>query len=326
MLGLGVEAGQTHQVVVLATGGTIAQVGLRAPTVQIGELVHTASGSTSVRTEQAFQIPSPDITPDHWRILARRVRDVLNDREVAGVVVTHGTDTLEETAYYLHLTIGSEKPVVLTGAMRPSDALEADGPRNLQCAIELASSKVAVGTGVLVALAERIECARDVSKLRASSLDAFSSGEWGALGRFTASGPCLERRPVRRHTTRSIFAGFDGVLPHVAIYYSFAGADADALKTLTASAAGVVLAGTGNGNVPTALRETILELTRAGKAIVRSSRTNAVTVARNGEFNDDEANTIAAGSLNPQKARVLLMLALAQDMRPERIQQIFDEY
>jgi L-asparaginase/Glu-tRNA(Gln) amidotransferase subunit D len=131
---------------------------------------------------------------------------------------------------------------------------------------------------------------------------------------------------VRRHTTRSIFAGFDGVLPHVAIYYSFAGADADALKTLTASAAGVVLAGTGNGNVPTALRGTILELTRAGKAIVRSSRTNAVTVARNGEFNDDEANTIAAGSLNPQKARVLLMLALAQDMRPERTQQIFDEY
>src|SRR5262245_14557495 len=154
---LGLEADKTDQVVVLATGGTIAQVGLHAPTVPIDELLCRTTKSTSVRTEQVFQIASPDITPDHWRILARRIRDVLKCSDVAGVVVTHGTDTLEETAYYLHLTIGSEKPVVLTGAMQSSDALAADGPRNLQCAIELASSKVAIGAGVLVALAERIE-------------------------------------------------------------------------------------------------------------------------------------------------------------------------
>jgi L-asparaginase len=317
---------EVHQVVVIATGGTIAQLGPHAPTVPIDELLRRTNGFAAVRTEQLFQIPSPDITPEHWRLLARRIREIQSEPDIAGVVVTHGTDTLEETAYYLHLTIGSAKPVVLTGAMRPSDALDADGPRNLQCAIELAGSRVAMGAGVLVAMGDRIECARDVSKRRTSTSDAFGSGLCGALGYFTPRGPSFERLPARRHTTSSRFAGFDGALPEIGILYSFAGAGAETLSRLAEPAAGIVLAGTGSGNVPTSLRKTIAELTGRGKAVVRSSRTNASTVVRGGEFNDDQAGTIAAGSLNPQKARVLLALALAQGLGREAIQEVFDEY
>jgi len=319
-------AERAPQVVVLGTGGTIAQLGLRAPTVPIEELLQRTAPSVSIRTEQVFQVASPDITPEHWRTLVRRINRELECPDVAGVVVTHGTDTLEETAYYLHLTVNSEKPVVLTGAMQASDAPGADGPRNLQCALELVSSRIAAGTGALVVLADRIECARDISKQRGGTSDAFSSGEYGALGRFIPSGPSFERLPLRSHTTRSIFAGFDGPLPRVAIFYSFAGADAASLRAIAEPVDGVVLAGTGNGNIPTGLRDTVIDLTRGGKVIVRSSRVNSMTVVRNGEFDDDAANTVAAGSLNPQKARILLMLGLAQGGQSEGIQRLFDEY
>ena len=180
-------------VVILATGGTIAgsgatsttTVGYKAATVPVQALIDAVpelKKIANVRGEQVFQIASQNMTNDYWLKLAKRVNDLLQQPEVSGIVVTHGTDTLEETAYFLNLVSKSEKPVVIVGAMRPSTALSADGPINLYNAVLIAGSKEAVGKGVLVCLNDQINAARDVTKTNTSTADTFKSPELGMLG------------------------------------------------------------------------------------------------------------------------------------------------
>src|SRR6202045_3020418 len=203
-------------VVILATGGTIAgsgatsttTVGYKVATLPVQALIDAVpelKKIATVRGEQVFQIASQNMTNDYWLKLAKRVNDLLQQPEVAGIVVTHGTDTLEETAYFLNLVSKSEKPVVIVGAMRPSTALSADGPINLYNAVLIAGSKEAVGKGVLVCLNDQINPARDVTKTNTSTADTFRTPELGFLGYMQDNKPRFYRESTRKKTVDTEF-------------------------------------------------------------------------------------------------------------------------
>ena len=209
-------AGRRPRVVVLATGGTIASegstpaqvVGYSRPALSPDALIASAPSVATVAdvsAEQLFQVLSGHLTAANWLALSRRVSELVARDDVDGIAITHGTDALEETAYWLTLTVRTEKPIVLTGAMRPASALSADGPMNLYNAVALAASSAAVGMGVLVAMNDAIHAARDATKMRTSSPDAFDSPEFGRLGRMQGGIAHFHRRPARRHTTASEF-------------------------------------------------------------------------------------------------------------------------
>lgn len=326
-------------VVIVATGGTIAgsgsssttTVGYKAATVPVQALIEAVpelKKVATVRGEQLFQIASQNMTNDHWLKLARRVNELLQQADVDGIVITHGTDTLEETAYFLNLVTKSTKPVVIVGAMRPSTALSADGPINLYNACLLAASRDAVGKGVLVCLNDQINAARDVTKTNTSTADTFKSPELGCLGYIEGNRVAFYRLPARKHTANSEF-DLDGVdkLPVVEIAYGFANVSRTTVDALAASGVdGIVYAGVGDGN-PSELTEQALADARAkGILIVRSARVGNGIVARNNEVDDDKRDFIVSDTLNPQKARILLTVALTKTRDPKEIQRIFYEY
>ncbi len=326
-------------VVILATGGTIAgsgatsttSVGYKAATVPVQALIDAVPELrkiASVRGEQIFQIASQNMTNDYWLKLATRVNELLRQPEMAGIVITHGTDTLEETAYFLNLVSRSDKPIVIVGAMRPSTALSADGPINLYNAVLIAGSKEAVGKGVLVCLNDQINCARDVTKTNTYTADTFKSPELGVLGYVEGDRVAFYRLPARRHTLNSEFdiSGL-GKLPNVEIAYGFANVSRTAIDAFAASGVdGIVYAGVGDGN-PSELTEQALADARAkGVLIVRSARVGNGIIARNNEVNDDLRDFVVSDTLNPQKARILLTLALTKTRDTKEIQRIFYEY
>ena len=326
-------------VVILATGGTIAgsgatsttTVGYKAATVPVQALIDAVpelKKIANVRGEQVFQIASQNMTNDYWLKLAKRVNDLLQQPEVSGIVVTHGTDTLEETAYFLNLVSKSEKPVVIVGAMRPSTALSADGPINLYNAVLIAGSKEAVGKGVLVCLNDQINAARDVTKTNTSTADTFKSPELGILGYVQGNRVAFYRLPARKHTLNSEFdiSGVDK-LPNVEIAYGFANVSRTAVDAFAASGVdGIVYAGVGDGN-PSQLTEQALADARAkGILIVRSARVGNGIIARNNEVNDDQRDFVVSDTLNPQKARILLTVALTKTKDTKELQRIFYEY
>jgi L-asparaginase len=326
-------------VVILATGGTIAgtgatsttTVGYKAATVPVQALINAVPALTkiaTVRGEQVFQIASQNMTNDDWLKLARRVNQLLQQPDVDGIVVTHGTDTLEETAYFLDLVSKSDKPIVIVGAMRPSTALSADGPINLYNAVLIAGSKEAVGMGVLVCLNDQINSARDVTKTNTSTADTFKSPDLGLLGYVQGDRVAFYRFPARRHTLNSEFdiSGVDK-LPDVEIAYGFANVSRTAVDAFAANGVdGIVYAGVGDGN-PSELTEQALADARAkGILIVRSARAGSGIVARNNEVNDDRRDFVVSDTLNPQKARVLLTVALTKTRDTKEIQRIFYEY
>jgi len=318
-------------IAVLATGGTIAQAGTRDATLSVDDLVAGLPRDGDLpplRCEQVFQVASPDMTPTHWATLAARLDGLLRREDVWGAVVTHGTDTLEETAYYLHLVLDTNKPVVVVGSMRSAERDGADGPANLRGAIAVAASPEAVGKGVLVTLNDRIESARDVSKTHTTALDAFRSPGTGPIGAIDRRRVRFERQPLRLHTVASAFAGFRGeALPRVDVAYVYAGVGREAVDApVAAGAKGIVLAGTGNGSVPRALEAALADARREGVVVVRSSRTNGGAVGRNAEHDDDRLDLVTADDLNPQKARVLLMLSLARTDDTGLIQAFFDQH
>ena len=326
-------------VVILATGGTIAgsgatsttTAGYTAATVPVEALLRAVPELASicrVRGEQVFQIASENMTDEHLLTLARRVNAVLAEPGVAGVVVTHGTDTMEETAYFLNLTVASRKPVVLVGAMRPATALSADGPLNLFSAAAVAASPDAVGRGVLVAMNDRIFPAREATKTNTANLDTFQAPEFGALGVIVAGTPRFYRASTRRHTLTSEFAGgLPGTLPRVEIVLSAANAGREVVdRAVAGGVRGLVYAGTGNGSIATVVRPAIIDARAKGLVIVRSSRTGSGVVARNGEVDDDAFDLVAGDNLTPQKARLLLALALARGADTRQIQRMFAEY
>ena len=326
------------RIAVLATGGTIAgsaadaanTSGYQAGVVGVDRLLEAVpvlSGVAQIQPEQVASIDSKDMALALWATLAQRVNALLASDDIDGVVITHGTDTLEETAYLLHLTVKSTKPVVLTAAMRPSSALSADGPLNLLNAVTVAASQAAHGQGVLVAFNNRIHSARDVVKTSTYAVDAFQSPEVGALGWVQDGRVEFQRKVVRPHTVDTEFV-IGTKWPNVEIVVSYAGASRIGVDALVAAGVrGIVVAGTGNGSIHASVQQALADAVSQGVVVVRSSRVGSGHVMRNGAASDDALGFVTAGSLNPYKARVLLMLALAAGgTGPVALQKIFDTY
>ena len=326
-------------VTILATGGTIAgsgatsttTVGYTAATVGVDRLIQAVpelAKVAQVKGEQVFQIAGENMSNEHWLTLAKRVNTLLAQPDVDGIVITHGTDTLEETAYFLDLVVKSKKPVVLVGAMRPGTALSADGPINLYNAVLLAASQDAIGKGVLVALNDQIHAARDVTKTNTSTLDSFKTPELGMLGYIQGNKPYFYHVSARKHTVDTEFdiSKLDA-LPQVDIVYGYANMGPAALNAVVASGAkGVIHAGVGDGSLAGKVVPALKAARQQGVLIVRASRVGQGIVARNGEANDDELDFVAADTLNPQKARILLMLALTRSTDSKEIQRMFYRY
>jgi L-asparaginase len=323
------------RIAVLATGGTIAgqagdaskTAGYKAGVVGVDKLldaVPALASVASIHAEQVASIDSKDMSLALWSTLAARIDTLLKQDDIDSVVITHGTDTLEETAYFLHLTVKSAKPVVLTAAMRPSTALSADGPLNLLNAVTVAASKNAAGQGVLVAFNNQIHSARDVTKTSTYAVDAFRSPEVGVLG-FVQDGRVEFQRSVTKpHTTASEFAIAEK-WPSVEIVASYADASRVMVDALVAAGVkGIVVAGTGNGSMHANITQALSDAVKQGVSVVRASRVGSGHVMHNGAASDDALGTISAGTLNPYKARVLLLLALAANRKD--LQRVFDTY
>jgi len=319
------------KMLVLATGGTIAQTTVKDSILTGSALVAVVPGldaSADVSAEQVAQVSSPDITSEIWLHLPRRVNEVLSSGAADGVVVTHGTDTLEETAYFLDLVVKSDTPIVVVGSMRGSGAVSADGPANLANAVAIDADPTAKGASVLVTLNDQIFAARDVTKTNTTSLDAFKSPDFGALGVMQGRKPHFYRTATRRRTTATEFDVSDlNELPRVSIVYSFVDVDPAILNAVVGDGAkGVVYAGTGNGSIPKSVQPAVAAALGKGVVVVRSSRVNGGLVERNGEYDDGALGTVTSDSLNPQKARVLLMLALTRTREAGAIQRMFSSY
>jgi len=341
MLAAGAQAAEAAKpnVVILATGGTIAgsgatsttTVGYTAATVGVDNLIKAVpelAKVANVKGEQVFQIASENMSNEHWLTLAKRVNALLAQRDVDGIVITHGTDTLEETAYFLDLTVKSKKPVVLVGAMRPSTAISADGPINLYNAVMLAASQEAVGKGVLVALNDQINAAREVTKTNTSTLDTFKTTELGMLGYFQGNKVHFYRQSTRKNTADTEFDVSNLTsLPQVDIVYGYANMGPVALNALVAAGAkGIIHAGVGDGSLAAKVVPSLQAARKQGVVIVRAARVGQGIVARNGEANDDELDTVVSDTLNAQKARILLMLALTKTSDTKEIQRMFYTY
>lgn len=325
-------------VTILATGGTIAGAGVPRPrrgyrpgAVPIASLVASAPGISRLarlRCESVARIGSQDMGERVWRRLAARAQAALDDPSVHGIVITHGTDTMEETAYYLNLVLRGAKPVVLVGAMRPADSMSADGPMNLFNAVAAAASPEASGRGVLVVANDEIHFAREVTKTSTTQVGTFRSMHRGLAALVSSGRIHFYGAPVRRHTSGSaLSAPRRGPLPRVEIVYAHAGMGRQLIDASVRSGArGIVVAGMGNGNLGADALRAASAAARAGIAVVRGSRTGGGIVERNIEVDDDRHGFIVADELNPQKARILLMLGLAGTRDSRRLQEMFYAY
>jgi L-asparaginase len=325
---------------VLATGGTIAgaqtsqaEAGYKSGAFSVDDLIKAVPQLKKIAElsgEQIANIGSQTMTHDVWLKLAARVNEALATGDADGVVITHGTDTLEETGYFLSLVVKSAKPVVLVGSMRPATAISPDGPINLYNAVALATDPRASGQGPLILLNDTIHYAREAQKTHTTRMDTFASPNRGIAGMMNTGKAFFYSANTSRHTTRSEFS-IDGLvagkLPRVEVVYSYAnldGAIIDALVDLGVK--GIVLAGVGDGNTTDAALAALERAAKKGLAVVRSSRTGRGIVDRNVEVNDDKLGFIAGMELNPQKARILLMLGLTKTTDTRALQQYFYEY
>lgn len=326
------------KIMILATGGTIAggaassteMSGYQAGVFKIEKLLEAVPQIklfAEVEGEQVCDIDSCNMTEPIWFQLAARVNTLLSDETIDGVVITHGTDTLEETAYFLNLVIKSEKPVVLVGAMRPATAMSADGPLNLLNAVKLVVSKEAFGKGVLVVMNDEIHGARDVTKTHTANVSTFKALELGALGYMNNGRPSFYRMTTRRHTIMSEFS-VEGLadLPQVEIIYAHANQNRLLIDALVrAGVKGIVYAGMGNGSIHMNAEAGLIDAAKQGIVVVRSSRCgNGSVIASNHKW--EELCFIKSDTLNPQKARILLALALTKTKDTEKIQAMFDIY
>jgi L-asparaginase len=316
---------------ILATGGTIAgnagsalKRGYLPGRIGVADLLAAAERlELAARFEgrEIAAIGSQDIGWREWDTMHREIGAALVDPGVDGVIVTHGTDTAEETAFLLDLTTPAGKPVVLVGAMRPADAVGSDGMRNLANAARIAGDRQAAGRGVMVVMSDQVFAAIDVRKAATGGTEAFRGFPRGPIASVTPDS--LDWfGPPERHGAPARFAWPDG-LPKVAILTAYAGLEADAVEcAVTSGAAGLVLAGLGQGNAPTPVIEA---LARSGIPIVRSSRVDQGSVDRNVEIDDDALGFVAARGLGPAKARILLQLLLASGIcDPAAMQAEFD--
>ncbi|MDM0072389.1 asparaginase [Variovorax sp. J31P207] len=332
------QAQSLPNVVILATGGTIAGAGASAVNsatysaakVPVDKLIAglpELSKVANVRGEQVFQVASESLTNDNLLTLAKRVSALSKQADVDGIVITHGTDTLEETAYFLTLTVHTAKPIILVGSMRPGTALSADGALNLFNAVNVAASKDAGGRGVLVTMNDEIQSGRDVSKTVNIKTEAFKS-QWGPLGMIVEGRNYWFRAPVKRHTMQSEF-DIDSIdaLPPVEIALGYEGVAPTAINALAASGIkALVHAGTGNGSVADRIVPVLQKVRADGILVIRSSRVPDGFVIRNAEQPDDKYDWVVAHDLRPQKARILTMVALTKTKDTKELQRIFWEY
>ena len=325
-------------VVILATGGTIAgsaesgtQAGYTSGQVGIQTMINAVPGIkdiANVTGEQISNVGSQDMSIKIWLDLASRINELLATDDVDGIVITHGTDTQEETAYFLNLVVKSDKPVVTTGSMRPSTAVSAEGPLNLYNAVAVAASPKSKGHGVMVVMNDQIHSAQAVTKTNTTSVQTFMSPMQGLMGAVLYGQLEFYREPHGIHTKESIFS-VKGIteLPRVDIIYACADASADLIDlSVKAGAKGIVIAGVGNGNMTGAMLKASQKAIENGVIVVRSTRVPTGYVLRNAEVNDDEYGTIASDELNAQKSRVLLMLALLEERSLTDIQELYYNY
>lgn len=328
-----VAANPRPRILVLATGGTIAGraaspenvTGYQSGVIGIDELLSAVPEIRSfadVTGEQLCNIDSKDMTDEIWLRLAARINEILAKDEADGVVITHGTDTMEETAFFLSLTVKSEKPIVMTGAMLPATARDADGPRNLLDAVRVAASPESADKGVLVVMNDKIFAAKEVTKIHTTKIDAFASPGFSPLGRVDDNGVVFERTP---NLPRLHFPA-ESSLPRVDILYGHEGDDGALVEAaLHAGAKGIVYAGMGNGSIPAKAEKALAKASEKGIVVVRASRTNSGPVVP-ADPSYAAAGFIDGSVLNPQKARVLLRLALGKTRDWEEVRQIFRKY
>ncbi len=322
---------------ILATGGTIAGVGAHGATggyasgvLSIDALLSGLPRMESlaeVTGEQYANLNSDDITQEIWLDLAARINRLAAEDVYDGFIITHGTDTLEESAYFFHLALKTEKPVILTGAMRPATATSADGPLNLYQSVALAASDAARGQGVLVLFSEGIYSARDVRKGNSYRTHAITGGDMGAVGLMRDELPVFYHTSLRPHTTATEFDPACTVsLPSVAVAYFHVDAKPGILDALAEEHDGLIIAGAGDGIVSLRWEARMRALCAGGFPIVRATRVPDGAVFRNAGMPDDDIGSIAAGTLSPEKARVLLMLGLSKTRDFAALQAIFDRY
>jgi L-asparaginase len=325
---------------ILATGGTIAgaqasssEVGYKSGSFSVDDLIKAVpqlKELADLSGEQLANIGSQTMNHEVWLKLAKRINEVLNSDDADGVVITHGTDTMEETAYFLSLVVKSDKPVVLVGSMRPATAISADGPANLYNAVALAANPQAAGLGPVVVLNDEIHYAREVQKLNSTELNTFRSPNRGRAGVMNVGTMHLFSKSLSRRGTNSEFS-IDGKnigdLPRVDIIYSYANFGPDVVDFLVQKGVkGIVLAGVGDGNSTDAVIAALSNASKKGVAVVRSTRTGSGLVVRNVEVDDDKLGFIASMELSPPKARILLMLGLMNTSDGKQLQQYFMEY
>ena len=325
-------------VVILATGGTIAgaaatgtQSAYTSGAVTIDAMIAAVPGIkdlANIKGEQISNVGSQDMSFDIMLSLAKRINELATKSDVDGIVITHGTDTMEETAFFLNLVVKTDKPVVMVGSMRPSTAVSADGPLNLYNAVGVAVDPEAKGRGVLVVMNDWIHAAHSLTKTSTTAIQTFMSPLRGVVGVASYGKNDFYNTPHWKHTTASEFNIANVTkLPRVDILFACADMSSDLIDASAANGAkGIVIAGVGNGNMNKASLEAAARAAKKGVVVVRSSRVATGTVGRNVEVNDDELGFVASDELNPQKARILLSLALLKPRSNAEMQKLFSTY
>ncbi len=321
------------KIVIIGTGGTIAGKGqgasalteYTAGSIGVDELIQAVPGLEDYGPFESVQfsnIDSSEMSPYRWVRLAVLINEVASREDVGGIVITHGTDTMEETAYFLQLTVGTDIPVVMTGSMRPATALSADGPVNLLQAVQVVRSTSAIGQGVLVVMNGYIDSARDVAKLHTTDVATFGNAQWGHMGCVQDGKAYFYYSPCRRHSKYSEFVLREEVkLPSVGIVNLYGGMDTEIIKMVASCSQGLVIGGFGNGTLPQGVLD-VLHTIEVPK--VRASRIGNGIVSS--QSSDAKEGLIVSDSLSPVKARILLMLALQQKRRREELKAIFETY
>ena len=334
-----VAVGCAHElpkVYILATGGTIAGTGGSAVNSQytagqvaistLLDAVPSIKNVAHIEGEQVVNIGSQDMSNAVWLKLAHRVKQLLAKSDVDGIVITHGTDTMEETAFFLNLVTDSDKPVVLVGAMRPSTAISADGPANLYNAVVVASSPESKNRGVMVCMNDKVYGARDVTKTNTTSVETFQSPNFGAIG-YVHNGKVRYYVAAENvHPAMFNIAGLTA-LPKVGIAYGYSNVQGDVVKMMVKNGyKGIVYAGVGNGNIHKNVFPELENARKKGVIVVRSSRVPTGATTLDAEVDDNKYQFVASWGLNPQKARILLMLALTKTDDWKKIQEYFNNY
>jgi L-asparaginase len=330
------EAKTKPRIEIIATGGTIAgaqagssEYGYKAGSFRVEDLINAVPQMKNLATitgEQVVNIGSQDMNDAVWLKLARRLNERLASNEVDGIVVTHGTDTMEETAYFISLVTPRGKPIVFTGSMRPATAVGADGPANLYNAVAVAADPGSRGRGVLVELNDSIHLARNVTKTHTTNVETFRSLNRGPAGLVhTGTVTYFQKADASAATSPAPFdVAMIDTLPRVDILYAHANMSIDLIDAaIKGGARGLVIAGVGDGNMTQQALDRLGKAAKDGVVVVRSTRLPEGLVLRNNEVDDDKMGFVASGELTPPKARVLLQLALTKTRDPAEIQKMF---